>query len=104
MDYQVRGWFRLFMLDGRHCINEFQKHAVTKTRTLFWLLCIQGTCVADGAHQTPTYSPLTFMQFSWFQLSPCSVCCMNSYGPSPSVLNLYANVSEPPVCSIFTVR
>ena len=36
-----------------------------------------------------------------FKLSPCSECCMLSSGQFPGVWNLYADVSEHSVCSIF---
>ena len=39
-----------------------------------------------------------------FKLSPCAECCMLSFGWIPGVWNLYADVSEHSVCSIFIGR
>jgi hypothetical protein len=39
-----------------------------------------------------------------FKLSPCSVCCMLSFGQFPGVWSLYDDVSEHSVCFIFIGR
>jgi len=46
-------------------------------------------------------SSVVFMNFSVldFKLSPCSECCMLSFGLFPGVWILYTDVSEHSVCS-----
>jgi len=39
-----------------------------------------------------------------FKLSPCTECCMLSFGWIPGVWNLYADVLEHSVCPIFIGR
>ena len=46
---------------------------------------------------------VTFMSLD-FKLSPCTECCMLSFGWIPGVWNLYADVSEHSVCAIFIGR
>ena len=47
-------------------------------RTLFWLRCIHGTRVADGAHQTPKQSPLTFKHLSLIGTKACILALKKS--------------------------
>jgi hypothetical protein len=44
------------------CDNKVTSTA--KSRTLFWLWCTHGTCLADGMHQTCMWSALMFEQLS----------------------------------------
>ena len=51
-----------------------------------------------------TYKAETWFCFLDFKLSPCSECCLFSFGWFPGVWFIYADVSEHSICSIFKSR